>query len=567
MGNVTIRPEDEDELLKSVAIQNARSILAARKRAEHELVAAKEALEARTAELERANNLIRTIAENAASSLLMLDHNGLATYMNPAAIQETGYSLEEFSKKPLHEMLHGQSLIRRHDLDECPIRMARERMVPLKNHRDVFVRKDGSSFPVSCSVTPLEREGRQAGAVVEFRDITDELRAQQAVEDASRRKDEFLATLSHELRTPMTAVLGWTRMLKLGLPEPQAREALDAIEKSAEIQAQMIDDVLDVSRIVAGKMTFKPEAVDVASVVRAAMTTIHPAASAKGIEILTSIPPGLSFVLGDEGRLQQIIWNLLANSVKFTPRAGTITVRLAEVGSILRLTVRDSGKGIDPAYITHVFEPFSQEDGSSTRSHEGIGIGLSIVRSLVELHGGVIRAASDGAGCGATFTVDLPVLEAAPFVPIETRGDRLTAPVAVADELPDLGRLRILVIDDQDFGRELVTAIFRRARADVTAADSVREGLRLFSELQPSAVVCDLAMPEEDGFAFVRAVRSMPRPLGATPIIALTAFGRPEDRRSALEAGFDAYLKKPVDPAELAATVHRIAGNSQELEL
>jgi len=202
-------------------------------------------------------------------------------------------------------------------------------MVHLKNHQDVFVRKDGSTFPVSCSLSPLQRDGRSAGAVLEFRDITEEQLARKTLEDANRRKDQFLATLSHELRTPMTAVLGWARMLKLGLPEHDAREALDAIERSAEIQAQLIDDVLDVSRITAGKMTFIPGPVDVRSVLRAAMTTVHPAAVAKGIKILSTGPAILPRILGDEGRLQQIIWNLLANAVKFTSRGGVITVRLA----------------------------------------------------------------------------------------------------------------------------------------------------------------------------------------------------------------------------------------------
>ncbi|MCU1245180.1 MAG: two-component hybrid sensor and regulator, partial [Acidobacteria bacterium] len=464
--------EEEEELLRSVAIQNAQSILLARPRAEQELVAAKEALELRTAELERANELIRTIAENAASCLLMLDERGIATYMNPAAIEETGYSMEEFGSSPFHAMLHAPATAGGHSFDDCPIRNARERMLPLKRYRDLFLRKNGSTFPVSCSLAPLQRDGRPAGAVLEFRDITDEQLAQKALEDANQRKDNFLATLSHELRTPMTAVLGWTRMLKLGLPETEALEALEAIERSAEIQAQLIDDVLDVSRITAGKMTFNAVPFDVGPVLHAAMTTVHPAASAKGIEILSSVPPLLPRVLGDEGRLQQIIWNLLANAVKFTPRGGTVTVRLAHVGSVLRLTVQDTGKGIEPAYLPHVFEAFSQEDGTMTRSHQGIGLGLSIVRSFVELHGGRVRAASEGAGRGATFTVELPVIEWAPSV-IERSS---SAPTAVASteltELPSLRGVRVLLIDDQRLTRDMVAAVFRRAHADVATATS-----------------------------------------------------------------------------------------------
>lgn len=548
--------DNEEELLRSVAIQNAQSILLARQRAEQELVAAKEALELRTAELERANALIRTIAENAASCLLMLDERGIATYMNPAAIEETGYALEEFAKAPLHDVLHAPAERGGHLAAACPIRNARERLQPLKQHRDLFVRKDGSTFPVSCSLSPLQRDGRQAGAVLEFRDITDEHLAQKALEDASRRKDQFLATLSHELRTPMTAVLGWARMLKLGLSESEAREAIDAIEKSAEIQAQLIDDVLDVSRVAAGKMTFNPVPVDAGVVLRAAMTTVHPAAAAKGIEILASIPPRVPCVLGDEGRLQQVIWNLLSNAVKFTPRDGTITIRIAPAGAILRLTVQDTGKGIEPGYLPHVFEPFSQEDESMTRSHEGIGLGLSIVRSLVELHGGRIRAASEGAGRGATFTVELPIIESAP--PVKDGAPKATpsiAPLPKGAGLPKLNGMRVLVIDDQEFTRNLVAAILRRAEADVHMASSVREGLEQFRTAAADVVICDLAMPGEDGFAFMRAVRALPNPANTTPVIALTAFGRPEDRQHALAAGFDQYLKKPIDPEELASTV------------
>lgn len=554
-----LQQDDEEEQLRAVALQNARSILVARQRAEDELVAAKEALEARSAELERANALVRTIAENAASCLLMLDENGIATYMNPAAVDETGYSLEEFSRARFHDVLHAPAADDAHTIDACPIKNAREQMQLLKNFRDAFMRKDGSTFPVSCSLSPLQRDGRPAGAVLEFRDITDDLRAQKTLEDANRRKDEFLATLSHELRTPMTAVLGWARMLKLGLPESEVPDALDAIEKNAVIQAQLIDDVLDVSRIVAGKMTFTPSAIEVGPVLHAAMTTVHPAATAKGIEILSSIPPVTPRVLGDEGRLQQIFWNVLSNAVKFTPQGGVITLRLAHVGSKLRLTVHDTGKGIDPRYLPHVFEPFSQQDGSTTRSHEGIGLGLSIVRSLVELHGGTIRVSSDGLGKGATFTIQLPVIHESRAVAEQAARVRSLIQPDRAKELPPMHGLRVLVIDDQEFTRDVLSAIFRRAGVDVHLAASVREGLQQFDAASPHIVVCDLAMPGDDGYAFLRALRNRSGTASRTPVIALTAFGRPEDRQYALAAGFNAYLKKPVDPEELASTVLHLA--------
>jgi signal transduction histidine kinase len=431
-------------------------------------------------------------------------------------------------------------------------------MVPLANHHDLFVRKDGTTFPVSCSLAPLQQD-QGGGAVLEFRNITDELAAQTALQDANRRKDQFLATLSHELRTPMTSVLGWAKMLEVGLPEAETRQAITAIVRSAEIQAQLIDDVLDVSRIVAGKMTFNPVPVDIGAVVHAAMRTVHPAASAKGIDVVAGVPSGLPAILGDEGKLQQIVWNLLANAVKFTPRNGTITVSAARAGPVLRLTVNDTGKGIEPDYLPHVFEPFTQEDASLTRSHEGIGLGLSIARSLVELHGGRIRAASDGGGRGATFTVELPIIESAAQVVKTAEAPPRGITPAAQRGLSVLRGIRVLVIDDQEFTRDLIAAIFRHAQAEVEVASSVREGLGQFTAHAPHVVVCDLAMPEEDGYAFLRAIRAMPSPHGETPILALTAFGRPEDRHQALAAGFHEYLKKPIDPAELTGAVLRLA--------
>ena len=378
-----------------------------------------------------------------------------------------------------------------------------------------------------------------------------------AAQAANRAKDEFLATLSHELRTPMTAVLGWSRMLKLGLSESEAQVAIDAIERSASAQAQLIEDVLDVSRIMSGKLTFEPRPVALGIVAQAAITTVHPAAVAKGIEILTSIPPALPPVSGDEGRLQQIIWNLLANAIKFTSRGGSVTMKILHRGSIVRLTVADTGEGIDRQFLPYVFEPFRQADSSTTRPHTGIGLGLAIVRSLVEMHGGRIRASSEGKGRGATFTVELPVLEAAPMLVGQPRVEQSILPPG-STSLPSLAGLTVLVIDDQEYTRDIVAAILRRTGAEVFTALSVREGVQCFTKFEPDVVVCDIAMPDEDGYVFLREIRQRPDASRTTPILALTAFGRPEDRIHALDAGFDAYLKKPVDPAELAESVQRL---------
>ena len=379
-----------------------------------------------------------------------------------------------------------------------------------------------------------------------------------AAQAANRAKDEFLATLSHELRTPMTAVLGWSRMLKLGLSEAETRVAIDAIEQSASAQAQLIEDVLDVSRIMSGKLTFEPRPTDLRTVAQASITTVHPAAVAKGIEILTSIPPILPLVSGDEGRLQQVVWNLLANAIKFTPRGGTVTLRLSHHGSLVRLVVTDTGEGIDRNFLPYVFEPFRQADNSMTRPHGGIGLGLAIVRSLVEMHGGSIRATSEGKGRGASFTLELPVSEAAPAIVAAHASEASVVPSA-SMTLPELRDVTVLVIDDQQYTRDVVAGILRHTGAMVHTAASVREALSLFRRMDPQVVVCDIAMPEEDGYVFLREVRARPDARRSTPILALTAFGRPEDRLLALNAGFDAYLKKPVDPAELAAAVQRLS--------
>ncbi|HET8775558.1 MAG TPA: GAF domain-containing protein [Thermoanaerobaculia bacterium] len=369
---------------------------------------------------------------------------------------------------------------------------------------------------------------------------------------ANRAKDEFLATLSHELRTPMTAVLGWARMMKMGLTESETRDAIDAIEKSATVQMQLIEDILDMSRIMAGKMSVQPAPVDLRTIAEAALSTVRPTAEVKGIEIVTSYPPQLPPVLGDGNRLQQVVWNLLANAIKFTSRGGSILVRIARNEDAVTLLVRDTGAGIDPAFLPHVFERFRQQDSSTTRAHGGIGIGLAIVRYLVEMHGGTIAAESEGAGRGATFRIELPMME--------SRSRAALSSPAAGDVLPSLEGLSVLVIDDEPMTREVIAVMLRRCRAEVRVADSASEGHARVAERRPDVILCDIAMPGEDGYAFVRELRRSGPPI---PVIALTAFGRTDDRTRALEAGFDGYLKKPVDPVTLALTVREVSARGE----
>ena len=385
-----------------------------------------------------------------------------------------------------------------------------------------------------------EELARRAGVAIE------NARLFKTANEANRAKDEFLATLSHELRTPMTAVLGWARMLKMGLTPEESVEAVDAIEKSASVQMQLIEDILDMSRIMAGKLRIETSPVDMRNVANAALTTIRPTAEMKGIEILTSYAPQLPQVLGDANRLQQVIWNLLTNAVKFTSRGGTILVRVARTNEAVTVTVRDSGTGIEPSFLPHVFERFRQADSSTTRSHGGIGLGLTIVRYLVEMHGGTIVAESEGLGRGATFRVELPAMEAR---------TRAAAPLQ-SNDLPALDGMSVLVVDDEPMTRDVVAAILRLCNASVVTADSAREAHLRVAERRPDVIVCDIAMPGEDGYAFVRALRDTDVRI---PVVALTAFGRPEDRDRALTSGFDAFLKKPVDPVTLATTVRGVA--------
>jgi PAS domain S-box-containing protein len=430
-------------------------------------------------------------------------------------------------------------------------------IVPLRSRGRVlgaisFVSSDSQRRFTEVDLRHAEEFARRASVAI------DNAMLYRDAQEANRAKDEFLATLSHELRTPMTSILGWARLLRMGLPADEESGAVEAIEKSALVQAQLIDDILDVSRIISGKLRVDPVPVDLRTIAEAALTTVHPAAQAKNIEILTSFPPTLPAVAGDEGRLQQVIWNLLSNAIKFTPRGGTVTLRIATVGSLLRLTVQDTGEGISADFLPHVFEAFRQADSSTTRVHGGIGLGLAIVRYIVELHGGRATVESAGTEKGSMFTVELPVLESAMQLslhPAETPSRHVPPS---ASPLPSLDGIKVLAIDDQPYTRDIVAAILRRCGAEVTTASSVREGRESMSQQAPDVIVCDIAMPQEDGYAFVRELRANPDVnIASLPVIALTAFGRAEDQESALTSGFDDYLKKPVEPADLANAVLR----------
>ncbi len=398
--------------------------------------------------------------------------------------------------------------------------------------------------------------------------VLDERERQQAAraeaEAANTVKDEFLATLSHELRTPLNAVLGWSRMLKTGsLDEATAKRAVDVIERNANAQLQLIEDLLDVSRIVTGKLRLDVKAVALASVIEAAVDTLRPAAEAKSIRLQPVVDPRAGPVSGDPDRLQQIVWNLLSNAVKFTPRGGRVQIRLGRVNSHVEIVVTDTGKGITADMLPHVFDRFRQADGSSQRAHGGLGIGLALVKSLVELHGGSVQAASAGLDQGATFTVTLPLmLHAEPSARVEAAG-----PGHRVRSMAALGGIGLLVLDDDTDALELFATVLRQAGAEVRVARSVREAIGLLRAWAPDVIVSDIEMPEENGYAFIRRLRGGEVPNGERiPAVAVTAYGGVSERIKIVSAGFDSYVAKPVEPDELAAIIGRLVTRARDTQ-
>jgi signal transduction histidine kinase/ActR/RegA family two-component response regulator len=382
------------------------------------------------------------------------------------------------------------------------------------------------------------------------------------VQDASRLKDEFLASLSHELRTPLNAVLGYARMLRDGVvsSEKQTR-AIETIERNATSLTQIVEDVLDISRIVAGKMRLNVQPAELPRVVANAVEAVSPAADAKGVRIETVIDPHAAPVSGDPERLQQVVWNLLSNAVKFTNRGGKVQVRLGRVNSHLELSVADSGIGIAPEFLPHVFERFRQADAGTARERGGLGLGLSIAKQLAEMHGGTIEAASTGIGHGATFTLTLPVMIVPPVSHDESA--RVHPRVGSGTHAIPLGRLQdvhVMAVDDDPDAVTLIAELLEAAGARVTTARSAEDALRAMDRDPPQVLVTDLGMPVVDGFQLIARVRAHRNPLvRRVSAAALTAYARSEDRVKALSAGFQIHLAKPIDPAELLATVAALA--------
>ena len=408
-----------------------------------------------------------------------------------------------------------------------------------------------SNERLQAEIAERMRAEREREALLEREKV---LRAQ--AEELSRLKDEFLATMSHELRTPLNAIFGWITLLRSRrLDEATQARALETIERNARAQKRLIEDLLDVSRIVTGKITLELSAVNPRRIIEAALETMRPAAQAKGIKIVPLLDTGVGTLRGDFSRLQQVVCNLLSNAIKFTPTGGQVEVCLAQRNGEVEISVRDNGQGIKPEFLPYVFDRFRQEDGSISRCHGGLGLGLAIVRHLVELHGGTVEAASPGVGKGATFTVRLPVrAHTAP-------GRTETAPTVRPSNPSLLAGLHVLVVDDDPHARELMSCILEGFGARVSLAESGAAALTQLFAHRPDALVADLGMPGMDGYALIEQIRALDPDFGGrTPAVAVTACASAQDRLRALEAGYQNHIAKPVEPEELAVVIASLTG-------
>ena len=522
------------------------------------------------AEAARAAQRVSTILESITSAFYSLDRDWRFTYVNDEA--------ERLLSRPRSELLG------RNVWEEFPT------VVDLTFHRK-FHRAVSTGQPVVFEefFVPLDRwfefhaYPSAEGLSVYFHDVSQRVRAEQAVreardeaESANRAKDEFLATLSHELRTPLNAILGWTQVLRLDGPgDPDTwNEGLNVVERNTRSQVQLIEDILDVSRIVSGKLRLDVRPVSPAAVLRAALDAVRPTADSRAIRLECVLDPHAGPITGDPDRLQQVFWNLLSNALKFTPKAGRVQVSLARVNSFVEVTVADTGQGIAAEFLPHVFERFQQADSSSTRTHKGLGLGLAIVRHLVELHGGGVRADSPGPGLGSTFRVHLPLAIAHPPVAAPPPPGALPREHPTAEDLDQrrgsltplprtLEGISIVAVDDDAEARVLLHRILTHCRAQVTVVGTAAEALRAVETLRPDVLLSDVEMPGEDGYSLIAKVRALGADRGGhTPAAALTAYARAEDRTRALLAGFQLHVPKPVEPLELVAVVTNLAGRA-----
>lgn len=512
----------------------------------------------------------RLLLENVKDyAIFFLDSQGRINGWSLGAEYILGYQEAEILGQPSGIIFIPEDLQQGEDKKELEKAVAEGRAENERWH----VRKDGSRFWASGIATRLiDEAGQLRGFCKIMRDLTERKRAEDeraqllereqearsAAEAANRMKDEFLATLSHELRSPLNAMLGWTRLLNTRkFDEATTARAMETIERSAKSQAQLVEDLLDVSRIIQGKLRLNVRPIGLVSVIEAALETVRPAADAKEIQLQSALDRTAGPVAGDSDRLQQVVWNLLSNAIKFTPKGGLVQILLECVNSYVEITVTDTGKGISREFVPYVFERFRQADSSTTRTYSGLGLGLAIVRHLVELHGGTVHAESQGEGKGATFKVRLPLVKESRTREQQAKKENM-APVLLCTStpLPILDGLQILVVDDEADTREFLVAAVEMCGAEVIAVSSAIEAIEVISQHRFDVLVSDVGMPEEDGYSLIRKVRKLPKEQGGDiPAVALTAYAREEDRMRSLSQGFQMHLSKPVEPDKLATVI------------
>jgi PAS domain S-box-containing protein len=504
--------------------------------------------------------------------VLATDAAGRVRFFNAVTARLTGWSAEEAIGRPVGEVFQIVNEYTREPVESPVARALREGViVGLANHT-LLLSRTGEATPVDDSAAPIRgRDGRTLGVVMVFRDVGERKRVERererlldlerqsryAAESASRAKDSFLATVSHELRTPLGAILGWAGILRAGNADAATVDRAAAIiDRNARVQAKLVDDMLDISRIVSGKFQIEPAEIDPGRVVAAAVDSLRPAAEEAGIRIELLLEPLPGPIVADPERLQQVVWNLLANAIKFSPRGSPVAVALRQAGDRVQIEIRDQGIGIAPERLPQVFERFWQADTSSTRRHGGLGLGLAIVRHLVEMHDGKVTAESRGEGYGAAFIVEIPV--SGPQGPAAAAGGRKAAAgAAAALGAPLLGSevlrgARLLVVDDEADAAEWVSELLRSAGAEVRTANSAAAAIAELRSWRPDLMIADVGMPGEDGYSLMKRVRALaPEEGRQTPGLALTAHARPDDRMRALAVGFQMHAAKPIDPVEL----------------
>jgi len=507
------------------------------------------------------------IVDSSDDAIISKDLTGTITSWNAAAERMFGYTSAEAIGRSIRMIIPAD---RQQEENFVLAQIGAGQAV--SHYETVRQRKDGSAIPISLTVSPIyDDHGVVVGASKIARDISERVRLSAELEEraldnarlyeeareADRVKDEFLAVLSHELRTPLSAIVGYARLLRGKLlTGEKAEQGLATLERNAEALTQIIEDVLDISRIVSGKLRLEVQPVDLALVVHNAVATVQPAADVRGVRVQTMIDSGVGPVSGDPGRLQQVVWNLLSNAVKFTPRDGRVQVRVEHVGSHVEVVVSDTGIGIRPEFLAHVFERFRQADAGMTRKTGGLGLGLSIVRHIVEMHGGSVEAESGGEGQGTTVRVRLPLTIVHPRSGKEKREHPRTEQSSPLLGLADLAGVRVLSVDDDADALGLLRVVLETAGADVVTMSSGAAALPRIVDIKPDVLIVDLGMPEMDGFEFIAHVRaSKDAGVRGVPAAALTAFARSEDRTKALRSGFQMHLSKPIDPGELVASI------------